>query len=109
MAPLTSARLARTAAKAAGKTRLLLQPVARRRLGTRRAVQIKPPAQLRHLGAKTLDRARLRRYQRFDLRRNTHPTLESQSCAPVSPFHPNPRLPPPPDKNDSPQLGRSGP
>src|SRR5438128_784189 len=105
MAPLTSARLARTAAKAAGKTRLLLQPVARRRLGTRRAVQIKPPAQLRHLGAKTLDLARLRRYQRFDLRRKTHPTLESQSCA-LSPLS-TPILDflLPRDKNDSPRLG----
>ena len=82
---LPAAWPARPAAKAAQKAPLLLlQSVARGRLGTRRAVQIQPAPKLRHLRAKTLDLTRLRHYQGFDLGRKTHSTLESQLTASVS-------------------------
>src|SRR5208337_3072520 len=48
VARLAAARLARAAAQAARKARLLLRPVARRRLGARRAVLPQLPAKLRH-------------------------------------------------------------
>ena len=81
---LPAAWPARPAAKAAQKAPLLLQSVARGRLGTRRAVQIQPAPKLRHLRAKTLDLTRLRHYQGFDLVRKTHSTLKSQLTASVS-------------------------
>src|SRR5208283_4718801 len=70
--------LARARAQAAQYARLLLQPVARRRLGAVGAIQAQPSPKLGHLSAKTLDLACLSRYQGFDFRRKTHPTLESE-------------------------------
>jgi hypothetical protein len=51
-----------------------------------RTVHLKAPAQVRHLGAKPLDLARLRHDQGFDFGRKTHPIVESQSdtrCLPL--------------------------
>jgi hypothetical protein len=93
VAHLAAARLARPAAKAAQNARLLSQPVARGRLGTRRAVQIQPAPKLRQLRAKTLDLARLRRYQGFDLGPVAIPSPKSITSS-------LPR-----DKKDSPRLG----
>ena len=81
---LPAARLARTAAKAAGNARLLPQPIARWRLGARRAVLIQAPAklgvlrpqrrvlasQIRDLAPKPLD-------QIANLGRENHPNLDS--------------------------------
>ena len=81
---LPAARLARTAAKAAGNARLLPQPIARWRLGVRRAVLIQAPAklgvlrpqrrvlasQIRDLAPKPLD-------QIANLGRENHPNLDS--------------------------------
>src|SRR5208337_3792254 len=78
MAFLAPAPLARARAQAAQYARLLLQPVARRRLGAVGAIQAQPSPKLGHLSAKTLDLACLSRYQGFDFRRKTHPTLESE-------------------------------
>jgi len=49
MTRLAPARLVRPAAKAARKAWLLPQPVARRRLGARRAVKVQSPPKLGHL------------------------------------------------------------
>ena len=75
MAFLAAAPLARARAQAAQYARLLLQPVARRRLGAVGAVQAQPSPKLGHLSAKTLDLACLSRYKGFDFGRTTHPTL----------------------------------
>ena len=74
MARLAAARLARTAAQAARETRLLLQSVARRRLGARRAVLTQLPAKVRHFSLKRRDQPPRRGDQLFDFGRETIPS-----------------------------------
>ena len=79
VAPLAAARLARGIAQAARHARLLLQPVARRRLRTGRTVLAQLPAQVRHLSAKQDDLAPQRRDQLLDFGRKNHPSFDSHS------------------------------
>ena len=81
---LTAARLARARAQALQDPRLLLQPVARRRLGTVGAVQAHPSPKLGVLGPKRLDLASEQVNQLLDFGRKNHPTLESEARIPVS-------------------------
>src|SRR5271165_221231 len=83
MAFLASARLARARAQALQNPRLLLQPVARRRLGAVGAVQIQTSPKLGVLGPKRLDLASERVDQLHDFGRKNHSTLESEVRAPV--------------------------
>ena len=102
VAPVTllpAARLARTAAQSPGGGLLLLQSVARRRLGTVRTVQSYLPANRPHfplqLGNSLFplrDHAVLHRYrvvlrsnQLLDFGRKAHPSLDSDSSLPVFP------------------------
>jgi len=94
VARLAAARLARAAAQAAWKARLLLQPVARRRLGTRRAVLPQLPAKVRHFSLKRRDPPHQRRNQLFDFGRDNHPILESDSYPAVLQNPPTKALPP---------------
>ena len=80
MAFLASARLARARAQALQNPRLLLQPVARRRLGAVGAVQIQTSPKLGVLGPKRLDLASERIDQLHDFERKNHSTLESKSA-----------------------------
>ena len=76
MALLTAARPARPFAKA---HRLLSQPVARRGLRTRRAVQAKPAPKLRILSPQRFQLALKRRNQERYFRRKNHLSKESHS------------------------------
>jgi len=78
MAFLAPAPLARARAQAAQDARLLLQPVARRRLGAVGAVKPQTATQLRVLGPKRFDLAPERGDQLHDVGRKSHPTLESE-------------------------------
>ncbi len=120
VAPLSPARLARTAAKAAGKARLLPQPVARRRLGARRAVQIQPAPKLGVLGSKALvlppqigdlrakrgNLAPERFDQRLNFGRENHPHLDLRFApARLENLAKPQRSHTPCDNSDSPGLG----
>ncbi len=99
VALLPGARLARTTAQASGQARLLLQPVARRRLGAVRTGKPHLPAKRRHLclelgyaSVLLRDHAVLHRYravlrsnQLLDFRRKIHPALDSDSSPTVFP------------------------
>src|SRR5271165_3356675 len=84
VAGLAAARLARAAAQAARDARLLLQPVARRRLGTVRAVLPQLAAKVRHFSLKRRNPPLQRGDQLFDFGRENHPTLDSDSPPVVS-------------------------
>ena len=73
MAFLAPAPLARARAQAAQDARLLLQPVARRRLGAVGAVKPQTATQLRVLGPKRFDLAPERGDQLHDVGRKSHP------------------------------------
>jgi hypothetical protein len=79
MTRLPAARLARTAAQTAADTRLLPQPVTRRRLRTVRTVPPQLPTKIGHLGPQRRDLRPQRRDQRLDFGGKNHPTLDSQS------------------------------
>src|SRR5208337_3668482 len=81
---LAAARLARAAAQAARDARLLLQPVARRRLGTVRAVLPQLAAKVRHFSLKRRNPPLQRGDQLFDFGRENHPILDSDSPPVVS-------------------------
>src|SRR5271157_2871818 len=81
---LAAARLARAAAQAARDARLLLQPVARRGLGTVRAVLPQLAAKVRHFSLKRRNPPLQRGDQLFDFGRENHPTLDSDSPPVVS-------------------------
>ena len=76
VALLPAARLARAAAQAAGNARLLLQAVARRRLGAVGTVLPQLPAKVRHFSLKRRDLASQRGDQLLDFGRKNHPTLD---------------------------------
>jgi hypothetical protein len=84
VARLAAARLARSAAQAAGVARLFLQSVARRRLGTVRTVLPQLPPKVRHFSPKRHYLAPQRSDQLLDFDRKNHPTLESNSILPVT-------------------------
>src|SRR5208337_2648624 len=79
-----AARLARAAAQAARDARLLLQPVARRRLGTVRAVLPQLAAKVRHFSLKRRNPPLQRGDQLFDFGRENHPILDPDSPPVVS-------------------------
>ncbi len=106
VARLPAARLARSAAQAAGVARLLPQPVARRRLGAVRTVLPQPPPKVRHFSPKRCNLTPQRGDQLFDFGRKNHPTLDFRFAArrlerspEQTPFLPNC------DFSHSPQLG----
>src|SRR5271166_539839 len=84
VAGLAAARLARAAAQAARDARLLLQPVARRGLGTVRAVLPQLAAKVRHFSLKRRNPPLQRGDQLFDFGRENHPILDSDSPPVVS-------------------------
>src|SRR6266478_4174146 len=84
MALLPAARLARAAAQAARDTRLLLQPIARRRLGTVRTVLSQLSTKIGDFSLKRRDLALQRSDQLLDFGGKTHPTLDSESQTQVS-------------------------
>src|SRR5262245_30083523 len=84
MALLPAARLARAASQAARDTRLLLQPVARRRLGTVRTVLSQLPTKIGHFSLQRSDLALQRSDQLLDFGGKIHPTLDSDSRPQVS-------------------------
>ncbi len=96
VAGLAAARLARAAAQAARDARLLLQPVARRRLGAVRAVLPQLSAKVRHFSLKRRDPPSQRGDQLFDFGRENHPTLDSDSSPAVSKNPPTKPLSTPP-------------
>lgn len=79
MAFLAPAPLARARAQAFQDPGLLLQPVARRRLGAVGAVQALPSPKLGVLRLQNLYPAHQRGDKRFDFGRKCHPTLEPKS------------------------------
>ena len=81
VALLPAARLARAAAQAARDTRLLLQPVARRRLGTVRTVLPQLPTKIGHFSLKRRDLALQRSNQLLDFGGKTHPTFDFRVSA----------------------------
>jgi hypothetical protein len=84
VAPLATAQLTGTTAQTSRDPRLLLQPVARRRPGTVRTVQIQSTVKIGHLGPKR-DYLRPRRsYQLRDFGGDIHPILGSDSPLRVS-------------------------
>ena len=87
MAFLAPARLACARAQAPQYARLLLQPVARWRLGAVGAVQVQPSPKLRVLRFKRLYPAHQRGDKLFDFGRQNHPTLESETDLLVSKNH----------------------
>ena len=84
VARLAATRLARAAAQAARDARLLLQPVARRRLRAVRAVLPQLPAKVRHFRLKRRDLPPQQGDQLFDFGRDNHPTVDSDSPHAVS-------------------------
>ena len=84
VALLAPAPLARARAQARQHARLLLQPVARRRLGAVGAVQIQASPKRGVLRLERFDPAHQRGDKLFDFGRNTHSTLESEIRDPVS-------------------------
>ena len=84
MALLAPAPLARARAQALQDPRLLLQPVARGRLGTVGAVQPQPSPKLGVLRFQRLDPAHRRGDKLFAFGGNSHPTLESEIRLPVA-------------------------
>ena len=76
VALLPAARLARAAAQAAGNARLLLQSIARRRLGTVGTVLPQLPAKLRHFSLKRRDLESQRGDQVLDFGWKNHPPVE---------------------------------
>ena len=84
VAPLTAARLARRSAQAASDAMLLLQPVARRGLGTVRTVLPQLSAKLRHFSLKRRDLASQRGDQLLDFGRKNHASVDSDSLPAVS-------------------------
>src|SRR5258708_28034200 len=83
VALLAAALLAGLAAQTAGRPRLLLQPVARRRLRAVRAVQPQAAQKLGHQGLELRDPAVLRSQQLLDFGRDDHPASESDSSPAV--------------------------
>ena len=79
VARLAAARLAGTTAKTSRDARFLPQPVARRRLGAIRTVQIQSATKIGHLRPKRRYLRPQRSYQVRDLRGDSHPTLDSDS------------------------------
>jgi hypothetical protein len=84
VALLPAARLARRLAKAPRDPRLLLQPIARRRLRTGRTVLTQTPLQLGNLSPQRHDLSPQRRDQLFHVRRKNHPYVHSHPNPPVS-------------------------
>src|SRR5712691_684359 len=84
VALLPAARLARAASQAARDTRLLLQPVARRRLGTVRTVLSQLSAKISDFSLERRDLALQRSDQLLDFGGKIHPTLDSDSQPKVS-------------------------
>src|SRR5271169_904116 len=84
VALLAAALLAGLAAQTAGRPRLLLQPVARRRLRAVRAVQPQSAQKLGHQSLELRDPAVLRSQQLLDFRRDDHPASDSDSSHPVA-------------------------
>ena len=91
VALLPAARLAGATAQAAGQARLLLQPVARRGLGTVGAIPPQLPARVRHFSLKRRDLASQRGDQFLDFGRKNHPPVDSDSQPAVSNDQPNKR------------------
>ena len=83
VALLAAALLAGLAAQTAGRPRLLLQPVARRRLRAVRAVQPQAAQKLGHQGLELRDPAVLRSQQLLDFGRDDHPASDSDSSPAV--------------------------
>src|SRR5271163_114396 len=84
VALLAAALLAGLAAQTAGRPRLLLQPVARRRLRAVRAVQPQAAQKLGHHGLELRDPAVLRSHQLLDFGRDDHPASDSDSSHAVA-------------------------
>src|SRR6202051_2419855 len=83
VALLAAALLAGLAAQTAGRPRLLLQPVARRRLRAVRAVQPQAAQKLGHQGLELRDPAVLRSQQLLDFGRDDPPASDSDSSPAV--------------------------
>jgi hypothetical protein len=83
VARLAAARLAGTSAQTSRDARFVLQPVARRRLGAIRTVQIQTPLKFGNLRPKRRYLRPQRSYQMRDFGRDLHPTLDSDSSRPV--------------------------
>ena len=84
VALLPAARLARATSQAARDTRLLLQPVARRRLGTVRTVPSQLSTKIGDFSLERRDLALQRSDQLLDFGGKAHPTLDSDSQPQVS-------------------------
>src|ERR1700678_2686955 len=83
VALLAAALLAGLAAQTAGRSRLLLQSVARRRLRAVGAVQPQAAQKLGHQGLELRDPAVLRSQQLLDFGRDDHPASDSDSSPAV--------------------------
>src|SRR5260370_38385609 len=87
MAFFPAARLARAAAQAARDTRLLLQPVARRRLGTVRTVPSQLSTKIGDFSLQRRDLALQRSDQLLDFGGETHTTFCLDSPPQVAQVH----------------------